>query len=94
MRTLTDREEQVLRILAECRRTGRGLRNRLNAGKGWWFRVVQNNSADFYQMMARLEDGGLVAGWYETKTVCGYQIPVRWYALTPHGDRVAAIYKR
>ena len=40
----------------------------------------------FYQMMARLEDAGLVTGAYDQKIVEGQIIKERRYALTPRGD--------
>ena len=41
----------------------------------------------FYQMMARLEDAGLVAGEYDQKIVGGQIIKERRYTLTEQGER-------
>ena len=40
----------------------------------------------FYQMMARLEDAGLVAGEYDQKIVDGQIIKERRYSLTARGE--------
>lgn len=42
--------------------------------------------AAFYQLMARLEEGGLVVGRYAQKTVRGQVVKERRYALTPLGE--------
>jgi len=41
----------------------------------------------FYQMMARLEDGGLVAGEYDQRVVGGQIIKERRYTIAPPGER-------
>ncbi len=39
----------------------------------------------FYQCMARLEDAGLVEGWYVTKEIEGQTVRERTYKATPDG---------
>ena len=70
----------VLGMLRGGDRPGRLLRRSL-ARHG-----VERTGPAFYQMMARLEDAGLVAGEYEQKVVDGQIIKERRYALTPSGD--------
>jgi DNA-binding PadR family transcriptional regulator len=70
----------VLGMLRDGDRPGRLLRRSL-ARHG-----VERTGPAFYQMMARLEDAGLVAGAYEQKIVDGQIIKERRYALTPGGD--------
>ena len=70
----------VLGLLRRGDRPGRLLRRAL-ARHG-----VERTGPAFYQMMARLEDAGLVAGEYEQKVVDGQIIKERRYALTPRGD--------
>ena len=70
----------VLGLLRGGERPGRLVRRAL-AKHG-----VERTGPAFYQMMARLEDAGLVAGEYEQKVVDGQIIKERRYALTPRGD--------
>jgi DNA-binding PadR family transcriptional regulator len=70
----------VLGMLRGPERAGRHLRRAL-ARHG-----VRRTGPAFYQMMARLEDAGLVAGEYEQRIVDGQIIKERRYALTPRGD--------
>lgn len=69
----------VLGMLRHEERAGRHLRRAL-ARHG-----VRRTGPAFYQMMARLEDAGLVAGEYDQKVVDGQIIKERRYALTPRG---------
>lgn len=48
-------------------------------------RGVRRSGPAFYQMMARLEDAGLVGGEYDQKVVAGQIIKERRYTLTPAG---------
>ena len=41
----------------------------------------------FYQLMARLEDDGLVEGWYEQQVVEGQILRERYYRITAAGKR-------
>jgi DNA-binding PadR family transcriptional regulator len=70
----------VLGMLRGGDRPGRLLRRAL-ARHG-----VERTGPAFYQMMARLEDAGLVAGEYEQKVVDGQIIKERCYAITRRGD--------
>lgn len=69
----------VLGMLREAERPGRYLRRAL-ARHG-----VRRTSPAFYQMMARLEDAGLVEGAYDQKVVEGQIIKERRYRLTASG---------
>src|SRR3954466_14256360 len=71
----------VLGILRGGERTGHAVR------KGLARPGVRRSGPAFYQMMARLEDAGLVAGAYDQKIVAGQIIKERRYALTPRGDQ-------
>ena len=70
----------VLGMLRAGTRPGRAVRRAL-ARHG-----VARTGPAFYQMMARLEDAGLVAGEYDQKIVGGQIIKERRYTLTPSGD--------
>src|SRR5215467_1868251 len=69
----------VLEALSEDEQTGRDLRDRL-ASHG-----IRNSAPAFYQMMARLEETGLVEGWYEQKLVGGQNVKERRYRMTRRG---------
>src|SRR3954470_19168667 len=71
----------VLGMLRGGERPGRAVRREL-ARHG-----VAPTGPAFYQMMARLEDAGLVAGAYDQKIVDGQIIKERRYALTPRGEQ-------
>jgi DNA-binding PadR family transcriptional regulator len=70
----------VLGMLRAGARPGRLLRRGL-ARHG-----IARTGPAFYQMMARLEDAGLVGGEYDQKIVEGQIIKERRYTLTPRGD--------
>jgi DNA-binding PadR family transcriptional regulator len=70
----------VLGMLRAGERPGRAIRRAL-ARHG-----VARTGPAFYQMMARLEDAGLVAGAYDQKIVAAQIIKERRYTLTPRGD--------
>ena len=70
----------VLGTLRGEERLGRSIRRSL-ARHG-----VSRTGPAFYQMMARLEDAGLVAGEYDQKIVDRQIIKERRYTLTPAGD--------
>lgn len=69
----------VLATLRGAPRLGRHLRRELGR------RGVRRSAPAFYQMMARLEDAGLVAGEYDQKIVDGQIIKERRYTLTEPG---------
>jgi DNA-binding PadR family transcriptional regulator len=70
----------VLGILRGRERRGRFVRRAL-ARHG-----VRRSGPAFYQMMARLEDAGLVTGAYDQKIVEGQIIKERRYSLTDRGE--------
>jgi DNA-binding PadR family transcriptional regulator len=70
----------VLGMLRAGERPGRLVRRAL-ARHG-----IARTGPAFYQMMARLEDAGLVRGEYDQKIVAGQIIKERRYMLTPRGD--------
>ncbi len=70
----------VLGLLRGGERTGHGLR------KGLARHGIRRSGPAFYQMMARLEDAGLVAGQYDQKIVEGQIIKERRYGLTGRGE--------
>ena len=70
----------VLGVLRGGSRTGHGVRKALARHN------VRRSGPAFYQMMARLEDAGLVGGEYDQKIVDGQIIKERRYSLTPRGE--------
>jgi DNA-binding PadR family transcriptional regulator len=70
----------VLGMLRAGERPGRFVRRAL-ARHG-----IARTGPAFYQMMARLEDAGLVTGEYDQKIIGGQIIKERRYALTPRGN--------
>jgi DNA-binding PadR family transcriptional regulator len=70
----------VLGMLRDGERAGRHIRRALER------HGVSRTGPAFYQMMARLEDAGLVAGEYGQKVVDGQIIKERRYTLTASGD--------
>jgi DNA-binding PadR family transcriptional regulator len=71
----------VVGILRGCTRPGRDVRARLKS-----FGVKKSGPA-FYQLMARLEDAGLVRGSYHQEIVESQIIRERHYSLTAEGAR-------
>ena len=61
--------------------TGRGLRDGLR-GHG-----VKKSGPSFYQLMSRMEDAGLVKGWYEQQIVDSQIIRERHYKLQAAGRK-------
>ncbi|HXT27907.1 MAG TPA: hypothetical protein VN716_01460 [Vicinamibacterales bacterium] len=70
----------VLGMLRGGERTGRLVRRTLKR------HGIERSGPAFYQMMARLEDAGLVAGEYDQKIVDGQIIKERRYSLTARGE--------
>jgi len=70
----------VLGALRAGARPGRAIRRALSR------HGVRRDGPAFYQMMARLEDAGLVAGEYDQKIVEGQIIKERRYTLTRRGE--------
>lgn len=79
MPDITHLQFLVLGLLRQAPRLGRELRAEL-ARHG-----VRRSGPAFYQMMARLEDAGLVAGEYDQKIVSGQIIKERRYEITAPG---------
>ncbi len=73
----------VLECLGAQKRSGRELRQRL-AQSG-----SKKSGPAFYQLMARLEEAGLVEGEYSQKIVEKQIIKERWYRVTGEGARAA-----
>ena len=82
---ITKSQFTVLRLLLDGEKSGRVLRARLVArGVSLW------SSPVFYQMMAELEDGKHVEGWYDEKVIGGMPVKERRYRITESGKRVLA----
>jgi len=73
----------VLECLGTQKHSGRELRQRL-AQSG-----SKKSGPAFYQLMARLEEAGLVEGEYSQKIVEKQIIKERWYRVTGEGARAA-----
>jgi DNA-binding transcriptional ArsR family regulator len=70
----------ILSALLDGEQPGRRLREKLaEAGE-------TKSGPAFYQLMARLEEGRLVDGWYEQKIVEGQIIKERRYRVTASGE--------
>jgi len=80
---LTHLQLLVLECLGTQKRPGRQLRQFL-AQSG-----SKKSGPAFYQLMARLEEAGLVEGEYSQKIVEGQIIKERWYRITGEGARAA-----
>jgi DNA-binding PadR family transcriptional regulator len=78
---ITHLQVLVLEAVKDGDAIGRDLRDRL-AGHG-----VRSSAPAFYQMMGRLEQAGLVEGWYEQRLVAGQNIKERRYRITRGGRR-------
>ena len=80
----------VLGVLRGGRRPGRLIREEL-AKIG-----ISKAGPTFYRLMARLEEAGLVKGWYEQEVVKGQIVRERSYEALPAGltswDRTRAFY--
>lgn len=71
----------IVHLVTRDEHSGRYLRQRLEE-------VGEKKSmAAFYQLMARIEEAGWVAGWYETEVVDGQTIKERRYTSTIEGRR-------
>jgi len=74
----------VLEALSIDEQAGRQLRSLLSSVG------VRNSGPAFYQMMARLEEAGLVEGWYEQTIIAGQNLKERRYRLTRAGLRAVS----
>jgi DNA-binding PadR family transcriptional regulator len=78
--TVTALQTLVIRQLIEADKNGRTLRADVAAaGK-------KMSGPAFYELMARIEDAGLVRGRYVSKVVDGCAIRERWYHLEAKGQ--------
>jgi hypothetical protein len=73
----------VVSELAKGESAGRAVREHLRASG------VRQSGPAFYQLMAGLEDGGYVSGWYEQQIVDSQIIRERYYKVTAAGIRAA-----
>jgi DNA-binding PadR family transcriptional regulator len=71
----------VLEFLLDAEEPGRAVRDMLRR------HGVRRSTPAFYQLMARLEDVGLVRGQYVPKVVRGQTVKERRYELTASGAR-------
>jgi len=82
----------VLAVLSSGPTSGRTLRTRL-AELG-----LKKGGPAFYRLMGRLEEAGLIEGWYERDVVEEQSVRERWYRVTTEGsrarDRTARFHER
>jgi DNA-binding PadR family transcriptional regulator len=79
MPEITHLQFLVLGLLRQAPRLGRELRQDLAR------HAVRRSGPAFYQMMARLEDAGLVTGEYDQKVLAGQIIKERRYEMSAAG---------
>jgi hypothetical protein len=48
---------------------------------------IKKSGPGFYQLMARLEDSGMVKGWYEQRQIGDQLVKERWYRVTATGAK-------
>jgi DNA-binding PadR family transcriptional regulator len=86
----THQQFLVLSILRDGELWGREVRAALKADG------YSSTNASFYEMIDRMESGGLVEGRYEERDVLGQKFKERIYKITCHGiaamDEVKAFY--
>ncbi|MFQ5529136.1 MAG: PadR family transcriptional regulator [Gemmatimonadota bacterium] len=78
---LTHLQFVILGLIQEGATSGKELRAALRDDG------MRKSGPSFYQLMARLEDSGWVAGEYRQRVVEGQTIRERHYDLTPTGTR-------
>ena len=76
---ITHLQYLVLALLLDGEQSGKALREKM-AEHG-----VKKGGPAFYQMMARLEDGRYVHGWYDQKVIDGQIIKERRYRIMANG---------
>lgn len=76
---LTHLQFIVIGALLDGAHSGKEVRAELKRAR------AHRSGPSFYQMMARMEDAGLVSGWYEQEIVEGQIIRERRYELTAAG---------
>ncbi|MFN0131996.1 MAG: hypothetical protein ACKVW3_05630 [Phycisphaerales bacterium] len=81
MPKLTHLQFLVLEILltGPTEKAGKDVRAHLAANK------VRKTGPAFYQLMSRMEDAGLVEGWYMQEIIDGQIIKQRWYRAKGKG---------
>ena len=82
MKSLSDVKFLVLTELMQGVRSGREIREELEK------QSAKKSLAAFYQIMARMEDEGMIRGWYETKRIDDQTVKSRHYEILGSG-RVA-----
>src|SRR5512146_1016712 len=83
--SITHLQFLVLGLLLDQAQAGRDIRAALRR------HGVRRTAPAFYQMMARLEDAGLVEGWYDQKVIDAQIIKERHYRLRPAGARAWSV---
>ena len=78
---LTHLQFVIVDVLGPREKSGRELRQGLRE------RGIRKSGPGFYQLMARLEEAGVVKGWYDQKIVEGQIIKERRYKITGSGMR-------
>lgn len=77
---LTHLQFYVLSVLMEGQKAGREVRDKLASEHR-----QKKTLASFYQLMSRLEDAGMVKGWYESKRIDDVTIKERRYEILGPG---------
>jgi hypothetical protein len=85
---LTHLQYLVVSELAGRSAAGRAIREHLREGG------VRQSGPAFYQLMAVLEDGGFVSGWYEQQIVDSQIIRERHYKVLAAGLRALSESRR
>src|SRR4051812_30274896 len=90
---LTHLQFLVLGIIGSGTMSGKELRESLKAEAG-----IMKSGPAFYQMMARLEEGKFIRGWYEQEVIDGQIFKERHYEVLVGGVRALkqteAFYRR
>lgn len=79
--SITHLQFLVLSLVDGQTRCGQSIRDQLSAVG------AKKSDPAFYQLMARMEEAGLVLGRYETHVVAGQTIKERKYEILPAGHR-------
>ncbi len=81
VRTRSEKRIKILLILERGERSGRRTRQCLDQ---CGYRM---NPAAFYQMCARMEDDGLIEGWYVSRMIDGHKIMQRFHRIADKGRK-------
>jgi DNA-binding PadR family transcriptional regulator len=76
MRRWHEHAKEVLAFLGTGSRTGREIRQHLNAGRPWWRRW---GGIALYQLLSEMEDAGLLERAIDTRIVSGVSVPVHTF---------------